>query len=74
MKMENYIRAVFVGFGCYLSVQVISIIGSSLANYNEPLLMLTLFTNTVGYLFVFNKIFDGVLWLLRQSRNSNQGL
>ncbi|CAH0535402.1 hypothetical protein VST7929_02975 [Vibrio stylophorae] len=67
--MENFIRSIFVGFGCYLSVKVITYIGVSLASYNEPLLLLTLIANAVGYSVVFSKIFDGVLWLIKNGRN-----
>ena len=69
--MGNFIRSIFVGFGCYLSVKVITHIGVSLASYNEPLLLLTLITNAVGYSVVFSKLFDGALWLVKNGSNGN---
>ncbi|CAH0535350.1 hypothetical protein VST7929_02940 [Vibrio stylophorae] len=72
--MKNFIRSIFVGFGCYLSVKVITHVGISLASYNEPLLLLTLITNAVGYMVVFSKLFDGALWLVKNGSNENQGL
>ncbi|EGR2798304.1 hypothetical protein DU976_21155 [Vibrio navarrensis] len=74
MKIENFFRGLFVGLGCYLSVKVISVVGPGLANINEPLFLLTLLTNSVGYMVVFNKVFDGVSWLIGQRRRKINGL
>ncbi|HHX8483004.1 TPA: hypothetical protein ACVO3A_005186 [Vibrio diabolicus] len=74
MRIENFLRGLFVGFGCYLSVKVITMIGPDLANTNEPLLLLTLLTNSVGYVVVFNKVFDGVSWFIGQRKRKINGL
>lgn len=74
MKIENGFRGLFVGLGCYLSVKVISMVGPDLVNFNEPLLLLTLLTNSVGYVVVFNKLFDGISWLMGQRNRKINGL